>query len=108
MDPGEEEQHARGAYEAKGHVPLCVPDVALTTEKGVSGSSGNFRGSELEQLVERADRHTTTEGEVRQQFSTAQPRPSKQYFTRDEGRHKPLREMAKPVIVVSIEVEGVL
>jgi len=48
------------------------------------------------------------EDEVRQQFSTFQPGPSKQGFARDDGRHKPLREMAKTVVVVPIEVEGVL
>jgi hypothetical protein len=108
MDAGEEKQHADGAYKAPSHVPLCVPDVALTTEEGVGGSSSSFRGSEFEQLLERADSHATTEDEVRQQFSRFQPGPSKQYFAGDEGRHKPLREMAETVVVVPIEVEGVL
>ena len=107
MDAGEEKQHAGGTDEAPSHVPLCVPDVALTTEEGVGGSSSSFRGSEFEQFVERADGHATTEDEVCQQFSTFQPGPSKQYFARDEGRHEPLRKMAQTVVVVPIEVERI-
>src|SRR5690349_7323437 len=95
VEAREEEQRGYRADERHEHVPLGVPDVALSAEERVGGRAAEDGGEPFDQLVGRAHREADADDEKGEPLATLERRSSEQHLAREHGGDEALRDVAK-------------
>ena len=94
-----------GAEQGAKHILLCVPGVALRSEKTDCGIATDQSCPPFDQLIEGADGQTNAhDQEWLPAFSVQDLQPDKD-FAGNDGRHKTLHNMAKAIVVVTMPAE---
>jgi hypothetical protein len=109
MQPGKNRQHNHGGHKGQKHIPLCIPDVALGTEKDRANVLCNPSGDPpLEQLPESSQRQNDADDDKEKPSASLQWGFSQQHLSDDEGRKHAKGNVSDPVIVIAAESKSQL
>jgi len=96
-----------GANQRTEHVALCIPWIALGSQKRIRAASFNQRNSPLQKLVAGTDRDADTHHHKHTPPWPGDDPFTNQYFSRDDRGDEALGKMSELVIIVPRQVKMV-
>src|SRR3954466_6239144 len=105
MNPGHGGERDQSTDKSHEHVPLRIPNVALSAEECIGARTEKQSSPPFDEFVKRTDRHADADDDKKEPFTLTQRTPAQKDFAGENRGNEPLSEMANSIVMIASKAE---